>query len=559
MKKILIVPLIFLALFLAISSAPQVHAVSGGSVCVNTTAATPAGCPATPASFTGPVGTKFVVAVNINNSAAINGFAISLHVDPTILKPLNATVDGSIVPTLPGTFFTANPANCVNNGVGFTVGTPGNIGCSGVDGNGTTTFAFLSVGGLSGAPTTGRLFTAAYQVVGTSGGTPIGYVMGSVCTGTSLLNTCVTITNGGTGGSVPEQLAETASFVNADPTSTAVACPPSINAGQTSTCTATVTDTKVPTSVPSGTVSFVSSNTAVGTVGASCILSATGSCSVSFTGVAAGMATVTGTYGGDATHAGSPGTSNIITVVVVRMDNTSTAVVCSPASISAGATSTCTATVTDTTTPPTVPAAPSGSVSFTSSNTAVGTVGASCTLAPSGTSTTVSTCSVSFTGVATGTATVTGVYGGDSTHFGSTSPPSNTISVVVPPAFIGGKLSWTHHLSLAKNAMAQSFTAKVTNFEAVPEYLQVFISSTGSTISGLSFQCPSANCTSPPTLFAAGASGTITITLVLPTTDIGTKFHFTANLEFSTALTSTGSLLNPQTSNSKSGAFAVVA
>src|SRR5438034_7913818 len=84
-----------------------------------------------------------------------------------------------------------------------------------------------------------------------------------------------------------------------------------------------------------------------------------------------------GNYGGDSSHNGSSGTSAAINVTPGQLDNTSTTVVCAPASINIGGTSTCTATVTDTTTPANTP---SGSVSFTSSNTAVGTVGASCTL-----------------------------------------------------------------------------------------------------------------------------------------------------------------------------------
>src|SRR5206468_6541836 len=126
-------------------------------------------------------------------------------------------------------------------------------------------------------------------------------------------------------------------------------------------------------------------------------------------GVASGSFTVMGNYGGDSTHNGSSGTSAAINVTPVQLDNTSTTVVCAPASINIGGTSTCTATVTDTTTPANTP---SGSVSFTSSNTAVGTVVDSCRLLSR-------SCPVTFAGVAPGTATVTGTYGGDSSHNGS--------------------------------------------------------------------------------------------------------------------------------------------
>jgi len=49
----------------------------------------------------------------------------------------------------------------------------------------------------------------------------------------------------------------------------------------------------------------------VGTVSASCSLSA-GKCTADFTSVATGTATITGTYGGDSSHNGSSGSSNVI-------------------------------------------------------------------------------------------------------------------------------------------------------------------------------------------------------------------------------------------------------
>src|SRR2546425_1673674 len=97
----------------------------------------------------------------------------------------------------------------------------------------------------------------------------------------------------------------------------------------------------------SGAVSLSSYNAAVGTVGASCALGVSGTCTVAFTGVSAGTATVSGTYGGDANHLGSgPTVSNTITV---NKDTTSTAVSCTTP-INIGRTSTCTATVNETTT-----------------------------------------------------------------------------------------------------------------------------------------------------------------------------------------------------------------
>ena len=97
-----------------------------------------------------------------------------------------------------------------------------------------------------------------------------------------------------------------------DNTSSSIACSPStIAMGGTSSCTASVPDTTTASNVPTGTVSFASSNPGVGTVSASCSLSA-GKCTADFTSVAIGTATITGTYGGDSSHNGSSGSSTVV-------------------------------------------------------------------------------------------------------------------------------------------------------------------------------------------------------------------------------------------------------
>src|SRR5690242_5587598 len=103
-----------------------------------------------------------------------------------------------------------------------------------------------------------------------------------------------------------------------DTTSTTIACSPTLIApGAVSVCTATVTDTAGTGYVPTGNVTFTSSSTAVGTVNNICFLSAAALCSVNFTGVGAGHATVTGTYQGDAVAMPSlAATSNTILVAV---------------------------------------------------------------------------------------------------------------------------------------------------------------------------------------------------------------------------------------------------
>jgi hypothetical protein len=128
---------------------------------------------------------------------------------------------------------------------------------------------------------------------------------------------------------------------------------------------------------------------------------------------------------------------------------------------------------------------------------------------------------------------------------------THTVITVAPEPvrFFAGKLSWTHHLSLAKVANTQTWTAKITNPNVITVYAQItIIGVDGTGTAGFTAQ-------SAVITMTAGASLTPTITQSFTSTDIGTKFHFTATIMWGTsptALTSVGG-------NTKSGAFAVVA
>jgi hypothetical protein len=131
------------------------------------------------------------------------------------------------------------------------------------------------------------------------------------------------------------------------------------------------------------------------------------------------------------------------------------------------------------------------------------------------------------------------------------STPAQTIISVAqePVSFFGGKLSWTHHLSLAKVANTQTWTAKITNPNVITVYAQItIIGVDGTGIAGFTAQ-------SAVITMTAGASLTPTISQSFTSTDIGTKFHFTATILWGTSPTA---LTNPG-GNTKSGAFAVVA
>jgi Bacterial Ig-like domain (group 3) len=195
-----------------------------------------------------------------------------------------------------------------------------------------------------------------------------------------------------------------------DPTSTAVTCAPATAApGQAVTCTATVTDTASSgATTPTGTVSFGSTVSGGSFSAGSCTLSpaaASGqaSCSVSYTTPqATGADTIIGNYGGDGSHAASRGQA----ALTVTLSPTTTVLTCQRV---LALTDRCTATVSNTA--PGTAAAPTGTVTFTSSRHGIFSA-TTCTLSVSGSS---ASCSVRYTRLL-GSQTLTASYGGDSTH-----------------------------------------------------------------------------------------------------------------------------------------------
>src|SRR5207245_888932 len=171
---------------------------------------------------------------------------------------------------------------------------------------------------------------------------------------------------------------------------------------------------------PGGTVTFTSSKAGTFSSGGTCALPATltNSCSVSYTPAAGseGANLVTGTYGGDTDHTGSSGTDT----VTGTPRSTLTSLSCSPGSVPVNSPSTCTATVADNDSGTTI--RPGGTVTF-SGGTGTATAGATCSRPATGTN----ACSVDFTPSAgsEGSQTLTGSYGGDTNHSGS----SGTFSI----------------------------------------------------------------------------------------------------------------------------------
>jgi hypothetical protein len=134
------------------------------------------------------------------------------------------------------------------------------------------------------------------------------------------------------GGLGPDGFAETSAELFSPPTdstSTSVSCSPgTVAVGTASTCAATVTDTESSgQNTPTGTVSFGSSG--AGAFGGNpCTLSeassGVASCSVSYSPGASGTPTrsdtITASYDGDVTHAGSSGTAAVTVRPTSRAD-----------------------------------------------------------------------------------------------------------------------------------------------------------------------------------------------------------------------------------------------
>jgi hypothetical protein len=190
-------------------------------------------------------------------------------------------------------------------------------------------------------------------------------------------------------------------------TTTKVSCTPSTGTvGVSEKCTATVNN--VPTffaTLPGGTVTFT--GTLPPGMPTSCTLSS-GSCSVTWTPASKseGSYSITTTYGGDSTHAGS--TSPATTLKI--QTTTTTSISCSPATGSIGTKETCTVTVTNGDSGYTTKA--SGTITF--SGTLPPGMPTSCTLSSG-------SCSVSWTPASNGSYSIIATYGGDSTHASSAS------------------------------------------------------------------------------------------------------------------------------------------
>jgi hypothetical protein len=181
---------------------------------------------------------------------------------------------------------------------------------------GTVTFSLVSDAGESGAftPPTGTCMLDT-TASGDSNSCSVGYTPATVGDGTHEIGASYTPTDGihaASSDPSPFQLG-----VRKRTTSTDVSCSPStIEAGGSTSCTATVTDTDTGSSTPQGTVTFSATGSGNSFLPASCTLdlTATGdsnSCSVNYSSTQAATHTITASYSGSLIHKESEGTATV--------------------------------------------------------------------------------------------------------------------------------------------------------------------------------------------------------------------------------------------------------
>lgn len=179
-------PITFLILAVMFLVPSALHPASGqlvGLICLSPSPSTGA-CPAPPVTISSPVGTQMSVSVIVQGSDSLNGFAIILKADHTIIKPAGANLAGSIL----------SGGSIVSECIGGVL--KAGYACSPTDTVDTIELAAIGPFNYVTFPgTTGLLFTAIYNVTGTTT-TPLSFQTG--CLGSGVIGTtiCVFISNG---------------------------------------------------------------------------------------------------------------------------------------------------------------------------------------------------------------------------------------------------------------------------------------------------------------------------------------------------------------------------
>jgi len=342
----LLIPILLLGTIVAPNVIHLAHAGTGEACLADPgTANSSTPCPTTVPIFSGPVGQQIRIGVFIQGSDALSGFDITLLANHTVLVPIGVDLSGTV---LPGT--TTTILECFQS-----VLKAGSV-CAPTDTIDTLHFVVAAgLGQITTPPSTGLLFTAIYNISGTTntGGSSVGFQTG--CSGTSVSGACVTIANGST---TPDtETAQAGSFDNSGAASMDfVAVSASVNSfgpefpGTSNTAIITASPMNGYPGLAADSISF----TTTATNGLTATLSGTNPCStggtncsvsLSLSASAAGnySATVSGTYP-TMDSSGNPDTLvSTTTVGVVVYDFGFTV---SPTSISFASSSTGTSTAT---------------------------------------------------------------------------------------------------------------------------------------------------------------------------------------------------------------------
>ncbi|WP_133121021.1 beta strand repeat-containing protein, partial [Candidatus Nitrosotalea bavarica] len=219
--------------------------------------------------------------------------------------------------------------------------------------------------------------------------------------------------------------------------------------------TVTVTDTSSSPTTPSGQVSWNDGNAGGSFSSSTCVLSAN-TCTTSYTPAvsASNSITITASYGGDATHQTSSGTSSLLRT----QDTASVAVTSSTTTVSSGAQVTVTATVTD---PTNSQNAPTGTITWSDGSVGGTFSSSSCTLASG-------TCNVTYTASSSvqNTITITASYSGDTGH-----TANSGTSILAPSSLSPATVTMTSSTSSVSSGGQVTFTVTVvgsTNSQNTP-------------------------------------------------------------------------------------------
>ena len=146
------------------------------------------------------------------------------------------------------------------------------------------------------------------------------------------------------------------------------------------------------------------------------------------------------------------------------------------------------------------------------------------------------------------TVTVTGTSG-TLTH-------SATITVTVAAStkatLVVSQISWTHRLSLSRNANTQTFTLTVKNTGKGPVYIQLLAAGNSTNLATFFTVRSSVVILSP------GSSTTISLSQPFNSTSIGMKFNFTIQLFYGTSIDQSGNIISAEVVQAVKGSFTIV-